>query len=338
MSDDEDDYYEYDEFEDDGIFWVEEADPTAADDLAAAATYDSAFPDDPSLETADLYSDWEELSDDYYDDDPTVVRRLRAIGAWPIDHSTHISTPSSKRRKGADTLAADLNSFQGVAWKHPQDETDMVEIYAPGDGEKVSLLKNWREIFRNAKPAIGRLRGRIPPSKTSDVVSSEQSESDFDVPSLVEDNFEDEMGSLDAAEALQANMLPTRIHTQVVFEETPPRESPVHSKKGKLDEMSGIIEPMIEDQEPTATGATTESPAEEAKEPTVTAPQRGRKRKASISVDDQLDQSGNNTEAEAQTRAKRAATTKLSQNKTPLTAKPAPASSGPVRRSARHNK
>jgi hypothetical protein len=30
MSDDEDDYYEYDEFEDDGIFWVEEADPTAA--------------------------------------------------------------------------------------------------------------------------------------------------------------------------------------------------------------------------------------------------------------------------------------------------------------------
>ncbi|KAL4763777.1 uncharacterized protein BDW70DRAFT_130604 [Aspergillus foveolatus] len=336
MSDDEDDYYEYDEFEDDGIFWVEEADPTAADDLAAAATYDSSFPDDPSLETADLYSDWEELSDDYYDDDPTVVRRLRAIGAWPIDQPTHINAPSSKRRKGAGTLAADLASFQGVAWKHPQDETDMVEIYAPGDGEKVSLLKNWREVFRDAKPAIGRLRGRIPLLKTLDVVSSEQSESDLDVPSLVEDNFEDEMGSLDATETLPANMLPARIHSQVVVE-TPSREPFVHSKKGKLDELNGIMEPVIEDQE-TTNGATTESPAEEAKEPTATAPRRGRKRKASISVDDQLDQSGNNTGAEEQTRPKRAAMTRLSQNKTSLTAEPAPASSGPVRRSARHKK
>jgi hypothetical protein len=309
----------------------------AQDDLAAAATYDSSFPDDPSLETADLYSDWEELSDDYYDNDPTVVRRLRAIGAWPIDHPTHINAPSSKRRKGAGTLAADLTSFQGVAWKHPQDETDMVEIYAPGDGEKVSLLKNWREIFRDAKPAIGHLRGRIPPSKALGVVSSEQSESDLDVPSLVEDNFEDEMGSLDAAETLPANTLPTRIHSQVVVE-TPSREPSVRSKKSKLDELNNIMEPVIEDQGTTTNGASTESPAEEAKEPTATAPQRGRKRKASISVDDQLDQSGNNTGAEAQTRAKRAATTRLSQNKTPLTAEPAPASSGPVRRSARHKK
>ncbi|KAL6238059.1 hypothetical protein BDW75DRAFT_46910 [Aspergillus navahoensis] len=337
MSDDEEDYYEYDEFDDDGIFWVEEADPTAADDLAAAATYDSILPDDPSLETADLYSDWDELSDDYYDDDPTAVRRLRAIGAWPIDHPSHIDTPPSKRRKGAGTLADNLTSFQGVAWKHPEDETDMVEIYAPGDGEKVSLLKNWREVFRDAKPAIGRLRGRIPHLKTLDIVSSEQSESDLDVPSLVEDNFEDEIGSSDAAEALPAKTLsaPFRPHVAVVDS---PSGLPVHPKEGKLKDLNDTMEPEMEDQEATTSGITTEGPGQETKDSMTTAPQIGRKRKAPISVDDQLDQSGNNMGAEAQPRAKRVAMTSTSQNKTSQTAKPTPASSGPVRRSARQKK
>ncbi|KAL4980501.1 hypothetical protein BDW66DRAFT_125344 [Aspergillus desertorum] len=336
MSDDEEDYYDYDEFDDDGIFWVEEADPTAADDLAATATYDSTLPDDPSLEVAELYSDWEELSDDYYDDDPTAIRRLRAIGAWPIDHPTHINASSSKRRKGAGTLAAD--SFQGVAWKHPEDEADMVEIYAPGDGEKVSLLKNWREVFRDAKPAIGRLRGRIPSLKTLDVVSSEQSESDLDVPSLVEDNFEDEMVSSDAAEALLGKTLSAPFHSQVTVVDSP-SQLPVHPKKGKPKGLNGTLEPTMEDQEAKAIGSTTEPAGQETKEHTTTALRRGRKRKASISVDDQLNQFGNNTGAEAQSRAKRAATTTSSSwNKTSQTAKSTPASSDPVRRSARHKK
>ncbi|KAL5042699.1 hypothetical protein BDW71DRAFT_189450 [Aspergillus fruticulosus] len=307
----------------------------AQDDLAAAATYDSTLPDDPSLETAELYSDWEELSDDYYDDDPTAVRRLRAIGAWTIDHPTHINAPPSKRRKRASTLSADLTSFQGVAWKHPQDETDMVEIYAPGDGETVSLLKNWREVFRDARPAIGRLRGRIPPLKTLDVVSSEQSESDLDVPSLVEDNFEEEMGSSDAAEALPAKKLSAPFLPQVVALDSP--SGPVHPKEDKLKDLHSTMEPVMEDQETTTKGITLKPPGQEIKEPATTAPRRGRKRKASISVDDQLDQSRNNT-GEAQPRAKRAATTSISQNKIFQTAKPAPASSGPVRRSARHKK
>ncbi|KAL5003619.1 hypothetical protein BDV10DRAFT_153763 [Aspergillus recurvatus] len=309
----------------------------AQDDLAAAATYDSTIPDDPSLETADLYSDWEELSDDYYDDDPTAVRRLRAIGAWPIDRPTHINASPSKRRKGAGALAADLTSFQGVVWKHPEDETDMIEIYDPGVGEKVSLLKNWREVFRDAKPAIGRLRGRISSLKTLDVVSSEQSETDFDVPSLVEDNFEDEMVSSDAPESLPAKTLSAPFHPQMVVVDSP-SGLPVHPKKGKPKGLNGTMEPAMEDQEATTNGITTEPTGLETKEPTTTASRRGRKRKASISVDDQLDQFGNNTGTEAQPRAKRAATTSVSQNKTSQTAKPALASSGPVRRSERHKK
>ena len=150
------------------------------DDLAAAATYDPNFLDDPSLETAEFYSDWEDLSDDYYDEDPTVVRRLRAMGAWPTQEPIDTSAPPTKRRKATNNTSTDPTSFQGVAWKHPEDGTNAVEIYAPGDGEKVSLLKNWREVFRNAKPAIGRLRGRVPHQKASGTALREQSESDLE--------------------------------------------------------------------------------------------------------------------------------------------------------------
>ncbi|RDW72468.1 uncharacterized protein DSM5745_07640 [Aspergillus mulundensis] len=333
MSDDEEEYYEYD---DDEIFWVEEADPTAADDLAAAATYDPTFLEDPSIETADLYSDWEELTDDYYDDDPTAVRRLRAMGILPIDEPFHIDAPPSKRRKVADTLAADLTSFQGVAWRQPDDETDMVEIYAPGDGEKVALLKNWRDIFRDAKPAIKHLRGRIPSPKTLDIVSREQSESELDVPSLVEDNYEDEMVSSDAAEALPAKPLAAPVHPQVVIM-NPPSELPVNSKKDKHGGPKGTLEPLKEDKGFAINGATAKMPAEKkTEEPTATAPRRGRKRKATVSMDDQPDQPGNSADTEARPRAKRVATSKASQAKASEATKSTSKSSGPVRRSARH--
>ncbi|EAU33119.1 predicted protein [Aspergillus terreus NIH2624] len=78
MSDDEF-YEEYD----DEYFWIEEPDPTVADDLAATATYDALFFDDPSLDVEDFYSDWDELSDDYYDEDSTAARRQRVMAKWP---------------------------------------------------------------------------------------------------------------------------------------------------------------------------------------------------------------------------------------------------------------
>ncbi|KAL4808735.1 hypothetical protein BDV18DRAFT_89467 [Aspergillus unguis] len=318
MSDDEE---YYDEFDDDGIFWVEEADPTAADDLAAGATYDPTFHDDPSLETADLYSDWDELTDDYYDEDPTAVRRLRAMGLWPIaDPVPTDDAPPAKRKKTSNNYPTDISSFQGIAWKHPEDETDFVQVYAPGEGEKVSLLKNWREVFRDAKPAIGRLRGRIPPAtlKGSDLtsISREQSESDLDVPSLVEDICEDEMVSSDTQDGLAAKV------SSVQAAVDQPSEFPVHPKKSGHGKQNGSLGPI--------NGVTTEpSDEKKPKEPTSAASRRGRKRKASISVDEQPEQSEKST-AETQPKAKRAATAKASQ-----TTKQ-PASSGTVRRSARH--
>lgn len=42
------------------------------------------------------------------------------------------------------------------------DDLDLaVQIYEPGNGDKVALLENWREIFKSAQPALdkSRLRG-----------------------------------------------------------------------------------------------------------------------------------------------------------------------------------
>ncbi|KAL4788656.1 hypothetical protein BJX76DRAFT_315335 [Aspergillus varians] len=322
MSDDEE---YFDEFDDENIFWIEEADPTVADDLAAGATYDPNYLDDPSLETAEYFSDWEDISDDYYDEDPTAIRRLRAMGLYPIQEPTDIDSPPTKRRKVVPgKFPTGPGSFQGVTWKHPEDETDVVEIYTPGDGEKVSLLKNWREVFRNAKPAIGRLRGRMPPSKTSDMALQEQSESDLDVPPLVEDICADETTSSDAPDAQPVKaLLPTPIHARVVVNSPSPNKGSVG---GLNDTMESVNE---EDQAPTTNGVTADpSTGKKTKEPTTNASRGGRKRKASVSVDEQPDQS-----KDSKPRAKRAATSKTSE-----TIKPPPASPGPVRRSARQRK
>ncbi len=294
------------------------------DDLAAAATYDPNFLDDPSLETAEFYSDWEDLSDDYYDEDPTVVRRLRAMGAWPTQEPIDTSAPPTKRRKATNNTSTDPTSFQGVAWKHPEDGTNAVEIYAPGDGEKVSLLKNWREVFRNAKPAIGRLRGRVPHQKASGTALREQSESDLDVPSLVEDICEDEIISLDAPSAKSYS---ASANAQATVDS--PSKPPAHPHKGGSRNLNGntVDSTKEEDRTPTTNGFTTDTKTEKkTKEPTT--PRGGRKRKASVSVDEQAGQSKS-----SQPKAKRAATSKTSG-----ATNPPPASAAPVRRSARQRK
>ncbi|KAL2868518.1 uncharacterized protein BJX67DRAFT_349702 [Aspergillus lucknowensis] len=310
----------------------------AQDDLAATATYDPILPEDPSLETADFYSDWEELSDDYYDEDPTATRRLRAMGILPIKETFHVDEPpATKRRKVSDHYVTDMTSFQGIAWRHPTDETDVVEIYAPGEGEKVSLLKNWREVFRNAKPAIGPLRSRKPSAKPLEMTLVGEGEPDLDVPPLVEDTSENEVDGADprSAKPLCANTF----HPQVVVDS--PSNLPVHLKKIGPERISqngaehDLQSAEEEDQAPTVNGTTNGTSAEDkTKHSAVAAPRRGRKRKASVSIDEQLDQPGNTSNAETQPKLKRVAPSKSQASKPP----PAPASSAAVRRSARHKK
>lgn len=169
MSDDEDYYDEFDE-----IFWIEEPEPEIADDLAATATYDAIFYDDPSLEVEDFYSDWDDVSDDYYDEDPTAVRIQRVMAKWPnrdLNINPAVAAiaappPQKKRKhqskpksKSIDAPKTDVASFRGTVWRTSTDETKS-KLYEPGDGEKVALLKNWREVFRTSHPANERARIR----------------------------------------------------------------------------------------------------------------------------------------------------------------------------------
>ncbi|KAL3473933.1 hypothetical protein BJX99DRAFT_232673 [Aspergillus californicus] len=323
MSSDDEEYF--DEFDDDGIFWVEEADPTVADDLAAGATYDPTFLDDPSLETVECFSDWEELSDDYYDEDPTAIRRLRAMGALPPNDAatTPTEVPPTKRRKMEGPPLSKPAYFEGVAWRQPEDETDIVEVYAPGEGEKVSLLKNWRDIFRNAKPAIGRLRARKADLRPSVNVLGGDTKPSIEVPSLVPD-IEGDVVTTDSETGKPLYAAP--VHAQVVV--NTPAERSIHPIKDTPD---ATLESIQEDQAAATNGAAINTPAKEkAKEPpiiTKTSPsRRGRKRKASPSPDRKA------PETDVQPKTKRAATSKTSQPK------PVPAASVPNRRSARHKK
>ncbi|KAH1566636.1 hypothetical protein KXX17_002557 [Aspergillus fumigatus] len=180
MSDDEC----LDEYDDEDVFWIEEPDPTVADDLAEAATHDALYFDDPSLDVEDFYSDWDELSDDYYDDDPTVEKRRRMMditknNGYSGELLGNIQRPGLLEQKTlvhrqhrggvvaeSPSFKTDQASFQAVIWKSSDDKKNPVTLYEPGDGEKVALLKNWREVFRNSHPAL-RLRklGHIKANK-----------------------------------------------------------------------------------------------------------------------------------------------------------------------------
>lgn len=110
----------------------------------------------------EYFSDWEYYSDDYYDDDPTVKHNgVRAKATHAATKSRH--APAQRAPRVKSSLAPDITSFQGVVWKTPsleKEEEYAVQIYEPGNGAKVALLENWREIFKSAQPALDKSRLR----------------------------------------------------------------------------------------------------------------------------------------------------------------------------------
>lgn len=142
------------------------------DDLAATAHYEAALYEDPGYEVEEYFSDWEYYSDDYYDDDPSVKQNVTRAKA--TDEAT-----KERRARPAPGLAncalhpqssqkLDTATFQSVVWKTASMDKDQdieVQIYEPGNGEKLAFLANWREIFKSAQPALdkSRLRWRRVP-------------------------------------------------------------------------------------------------------------------------------------------------------------------------------
>ncbi len=117
----------------------------------------------------DGYSDWEYYSDDYYDDDASLLKNNPQEGS-PLQRSTS-KRPNGvhrgKKRKLAATsnipeISLDEHSrdavratgplFEGTVWRAPSPEKKEKKLYEPGIGERVALLGNWREVFRASQP------------------------------------------------------------------------------------------------------------------------------------------------------------------------------------------
>lgn len=171
MSDD-DDYY--DEDYDGDWLWLEDGNLDIADDLVETAIYSPVPIDDPCLDVIESFSDWEYYSDDYYDDDPTILRRQRR-GESTLKGAGHINAQNDglpRRKKqmlfptdsipmlslGAPVTDSIAATFKGVVWKRPSDPEIKPALYEPGDGEAVALLKNWRENFKPSYHKLDHLR------------------------------------------------------------------------------------------------------------------------------------------------------------------------------------
>ncbi|KAL1878857.1 hypothetical protein Plec18167_004152 [Paecilomyces lecythidis] len=174
MSDDED-FFD-DDYEDEW-YWAEDLNPDIADNLAETAQHSPIPVDDPALELVEVFSDWEYYSDDYYDDDPPLVRKLRSTRASPYRSRTksqgngngdHIRNAKKRKLARVDDIPElslddeetpppferiDASSFKGVVWKKADDAAvKRAQLYEPGLGEKVALLRNWREVFKESQP------------------------------------------------------------------------------------------------------------------------------------------------------------------------------------------
>lgn len=147
MSDLEDYAYSpYDDLED--ILYDADPAPELADDLAEHALHSPVYLDEiAGYELQEYHSDWEYYSDDYMDDDPALEHRDL------IEHQT--SRKRGKKRKLVETKdipALDLNetklitrSIKGTVWAKPG-RTEP-PTHTVGQGDRISLMKNWRQVF-----------------------------------------------------------------------------------------------------------------------------------------------------------------------------------------------
>lgn len=156
MSDLEDYAYSpYDDLED--ILYDADPAPELADDLAEHALHSPVYLDEiAGYELQEYHSDWEYYTDDYMDDDPALENR---------DFAEHQTTKKrGKKRKLVETKdipALDLNetklilrSIKGTVWARPG-RTEP-PTHNAGQGDRISLMKNWRQVFSIKDDGWGR--------------------------------------------------------------------------------------------------------------------------------------------------------------------------------------
>ena len=162
---------------DDYYFWDDGASQDVADDLAEHTMPSPVYLEDPAYEMMGGYSDWEYYSDDYYDDDPILLKNNPQAGSPPVSlkyrngqASSHKSQKHGRKRKLAHTeeipsLSLDEpglveivqnigQNITGTTWKI--DKFDSEELYHHGEAKRVALLKDWRSVFQESQPKSDR--------------------------------------------------------------------------------------------------------------------------------------------------------------------------------------
>lgn len=132
---DEEDWLEFDDFP-----------YNEAEDLATHTVPSPPFIDyDPDYDTSPNLSDWEYGHDDYWDEDTLSKRKHNSARE---DTNKIIDRPKKKRRRldCKEDIPAPT-----VIWKSKRDLLSPPEapIVRAGQGEKVALLKDWRERFKS---------------------------------------------------------------------------------------------------------------------------------------------------------------------------------------------
>ena len=177
MSDD--DYVAESPFDgaDDYYYWDDGASQDVADELAEHTVPSPVYLEDPAYEMMGGYSDWEYYSDDYYDDDPKLLKSNPQAGSPPATlksrnrrTNAHTEQKRGRKRKLADTEDIPTLSLSGPAlveivekigqnitgttWRTERSESD--KLYHQGEAKRVALLKDWRNVFQESQPKSDR--------------------------------------------------------------------------------------------------------------------------------------------------------------------------------------
>jgi hypothetical protein len=147
--------------------------PDLADELASHCVHSPVYAYEPGYELLEYHSDWDYYSDDYYDDEPSLLAKGTVDGGPTKAEKKAIR---GKKRKMADRDSdvpkLDLgdgtgltNSMRGTVWKEEASVVEKDNIYrSQGESEKVALLRDWKEKFgmMEKQQSRGKKRPRLP--------------------------------------------------------------------------------------------------------------------------------------------------------------------------------
>lgn len=139
---------------------------SSQDDLAEHTMHSPVWQEHPADDTAEYWSDWDYYSDDFYDQGASKMKRQKIAGESTTEakgkHAEGLLVGNRGRRFESaedipelslgDSLDSDMEESVAarptVVWRS-KEAHDPVEnpIVREGEGEQVSLLKDWRQSF-----------------------------------------------------------------------------------------------------------------------------------------------------------------------------------------------